>query len=151
MTTGFRQILDSGVKIDAREFGEGVYNVPVGTMPLINVSAISSNPKYWIKDYDSNKYGKINMDEIHFDFWLDDDGKFSKQKNGKNFFTFHVGKRDCVGQALAMKELMIVLAMIFMKYKVESVDGRTDFKIDTEFMGMVLRPKLDKVVIKPRM
>ena len=59
--------MDEGVKVDAREFGEGVYNVPVSTIPVINVSAIS-NPKYWIKDYGENKHVKINMDEIHLDF-----------------------------------------------------------------------------------
>ena len=44
-----------------------------------------------------------------------------------------------------MKELMIVLAMIFMKYKVESVDGRTDFKIEKWWNGMVLNQNLIKL------
>ena len=50
-----------------------------------------------------------------------------------------------------MKELMIVLAMIFMKCKVESVDGRTDFEIELRYNGTVLPPNLNKVVLKPRM
>ena len=150
MYTGFRQIYDDGVTIDARDFDGKKYDVPIGTFPLINVAAINQNPKNWIKDYDEKIHGKVNMDEIHFDFWMDDDGKYSKQKNGHNFFTFHVGKRDCIGQALAMKELMIVLAMIFMKYKVESVDGKTDFEIPSQFNGLVVEPAIDNVVLKPR-
>ena len=89
------------------------------------------------------------MDKIHFEFWMDDDGKFTKQKNGHNVFTFHVGKRDCIGQALAMKELMIVLAMIFMKYEVRSVDGKCDFEIPCQFTAVV-EPAIDDVVLKPR-
>ena len=143
--------MDDEVKIDAPNFGESVYNVPVGTMPLMNIAAINSNPMCWIKDLDENKRRKINMDEIHFEFWLDDGDKFVKQKNGNNLFAFHVGKRYFIGRALAVKELMIVLAMIFMKYKVESVDGMIDFKIETEFIGMVLAPKVNKVALKPRM
>ena len=135
--------------IDARDFGEVVYKLPVGTLPLVNVSGIGANPKYWIKDYDEQKHGKINMDEIHFDFWMED-GKFVKQKNGNNDFTFLVGKRDCIGQSLAMKELMIVLAMVFMKYEVKSVDGRSGFEIATQFNGVALEPVNDKVVLKPR-
>ena len=141
--------MDEGVTIDATDFGEPKYKLPIGTMPIINVAAIGVNPKYWIKDYDEKKHGKINMNEIHFDFWMED-GKFVRQKNGDNFFAFHVGKRDCIGQSLAMKELMIVLAMIFMKYEIKSVDGKTDFEIPVSFNGLVLEPVSDKVVLKPR-
>ena len=51
------------------------------------------------------------MDDIHLDFWIED-GVFVRKKQSANFFTFHSGKRDCPGQALAMKELVIVLAMV---------------------------------------
>ena len=49
-----------------------------------------------------------------------------------------------------MKELMIVLAMIFMKYEVESVDGKTDFEIKTQFNGVVVEPVTEDIILKPR-
>ena len=62
-----------------------------------------------------------------------------------HFLPFHTGKRDCVGQALAMKELMIVLAMVFMKYKINPPDDDNLDKIEGEFAGQVVEPKVQKV------
>merc|ERR1712156_190092 len=112
--TGLRKILDGGVTV-------GPYNLPLGTEPMINAAAIHHNPKYWIKDYDEEKHGDVNMDDIHLEFWMED-GVFLKKLQSNNFFTFHTGKRNCPGQALAMKELIIVVAMVLMKYRVESAD-----------------------------
>merc|ERR1719433_2586641 len=112
--TGFRKILDDGVTV-------GPYNLPLGTEPTINAAAIHHNPKYWIKDYDEEKHGDVNMDDIHLEFWMED-GVFLKKLQSNNFFTFHSGKRNCPGQALAIKELIIVVAMVLMKYRVESAD-----------------------------
>merc|ERR1712032_684251 len=104
---------------------------------MINVSGINNTPKYWIKDYELNKdtkYKNLNMNEPNLDFWIEDDGRFSKKKNSDNFFIFHIGKRDCVGQVLVIKELIIVLAMIFMKYQIEPKNGNnTDFEIGSVF------------------
>ena len=118
--TGARKIISDGVKV-------GDYNVLNGTvLPRINVAAIHQNPKYWIKDYDAKIHEDVNMKDIHLEFWMED-GVFVKKLQSNNFFTFHSGKRDCVGQALAMKEIIVVLAMLFMKYK---VTGRNGSKIN---------------------
>ena len=117
-------------------------------MTLLNVSAISQNPKYWIKNYDPTN--NINMNEPHLNFWLDENGHFIKKKNSSSFFTFHYGKRDCVGQALAMKELIIVLSMIFMKYKVVPFDGNTDFEINTQFNFVVVEPVINNIGLQLR-
>mmetsp|Transcript_34143 Transcript_34143/g.55655 ORF Transcript_34143/g.55655 Transcript_34143/m.55655 type:complete len:547 (-) Transcript_34143:41-1681(-) len=148
--TGFRQILKPGLVVDARPFGGRKFEVPVGTMPLINAAAINFNPKYWIKNYDAQFDADINMREVHLNFWLDTDGKFDKKQNSKNFYAFHVGKRDCVGQALAMKELIIVLAMTFMQYKVLPHNGSTDAEIKSHFTGAVVEPVDTKVLFQPR-
>merc|ERR550525_2263887 len=112
--TGLRKILDEGVTV-------GPYNLPLGAEPMINVAAIHHNPKYWVKDYDEEKHCDVNMNDIHLEFWMED-GVFLKKLQSNNFFTFHSGKRNCPGQALAMKELIIVVAMVLMKYRVESAD-----------------------------
>eukprot|EP01083_Nonionella_stella_P060528 158037_1 len=137
---GFRQITKDGLTLQTKE---KVYGIPKGVCVCINACGIQRNPKYWISDYDpiSNEYHKnINMKEPHLDFWMDDEGHFSKKKNSASFFSFHIGKRNCVGQALAIKEIMIVLAMIFMRYKVVPTDGKTDFEIETIFSGAVMEP-----------
>merc|ERR1719510_2516595 len=92
---------------------------------MINVASIHHNPKYWVKD--EKQRADVNMNDIHLEFWMED-GVFLKKLQSNNFFTFHSGKRDCPGQALAMKELIIVLAMVLMKYRVESADkGKHDW------------------------
>merc|ERR1712130_563713 len=64
-TTGIRKIVDEGVIV-------GPYNLPLGAEPKINVAAIHHNPKYWIKDYDEEKHGVVNMEDIHLEFWMED-------------------------------------------------------------------------------
>jgi len=88
---------------------------------MINAAAIHHNPKYWMKDYDEEEHGDVNMYDIHLEFWMED-GVFLKKLQSNNFFTFHSGKRNCPGQTLAIKELIIVLAMVLMEYRVESAD-----------------------------
>eukprot|EP01083_Nonionella_stella_P060529 158042_1 len=142
---GFRQITKDGLTLQTKE---KVYGIPKGVCVCINACGIQRNPKYWISDYDpiSNEYHKnINMKEPHLDFWMDDEGRFSKKKNSASLFAFHVGKRDCVGQALVMKELMIVLAMIFLRYEVVPNDGKTDFEIESKFRGIILEPVIEKI------
>ena len=140
-TTGFRQIVDEGVTV-------GGYNLWVGSMPSINAAGIHHNPKYWIKDYDVTTHQNVNMNDIHLDFWMED-GVFVKKKQSANFFPFHSGKRDCVGQALAMKQLIIVLATVLMKYKVENVDESTEGRIPWK-MQLTVVPKNSRVSLKKR-
>eukprot|EP01084_Bolivina_argentea_P093393 167969_1 len=107
---GVRQILDDGLILDTTGFDHNkIYDIPKKTIIMTNVYGIAQNPKYWIKNYDpvnNLKHKNINMEEIHFDFWMDENGYFSKKKNSSSFFAFSYGKRDCVGQSLVMKELI---------------------------------------------
>ena len=140
--TGFREIMEDGVTI-------GPYNMTKGTMPLINCAAINSNPKYWVKNYDPVEHKDVDMTDVHLEFWMEN-GAFLKKLQSDNFFTFHTGKRDCVGQALAMKELMVVLAMVFMKYVVTAADGDNLDKIKGEFRGQVVEPQLSRIQMAHR-
>ena len=138
--TGFRRILDEGVTV-------GPYTLPLQSMPMINTAAIHHNPKYWIKDYDEDKHSDVNMNKIHLEFWMED-GVFAKKKQSANFFPFHSGKRDCPGQTLAMKELMIVLAMALMKYTVESVDESKEDRIAWKIGSGIVEPKESLILFK---
>jgi len=116
---------------------------------FMNTMMIHHDPKWWVKDYDekNKEHQAIDMKEVHFDFWLDEDGKFNK--NAVSFLTFSRGKRDCVGQSLAMKELYIVLAMTFLKYEVCGPNGDDDFEIGIN-MSVVMEPKPDALTLKIR-
>merc|ERR1712228_130574 len=120
IAAGFREMRHDNFKMDT---GDKVYNIPKGTMFMMNTT------------------------KIHHDFWLDSDGKFNK--NALSFLTFSRGKRDCVGQSLAMKELYIVLAMTFMKYEVFGPNGDDQFEIGTS-MQVVQEPSPDEITLKLR-
>merc|ERR1712174_156662 len=100
-------------------------------------------------NYDENnkEHQAVNMKEVHFEFWLDEDGKFNK--NSVAFLAFSRGKRDCVGQSLAMKELYIVLAMTFLKYEVGGPNGDDAFDIGIN-SAVVMEPKPDAITLKVR-
>ena len=141
---GLRDInVIDGLEIDTRPYGgDKIYKVKKGGQIMINTMGVHHNPEFWIKDYDpinNDLHKNINMKEIHFEFWLDSQGKFDIKKNKTNFLTFSRGKRDCVGQSLAIKELYIVLAMIFMIYKVTGPNGDNKFEISTK-LGQVIEP-----------
>ena len=140
---GLRRIKEDGLKV-------GEYNIAKGTvMPRVNIVAIHRNPKYWIKDYDVEKHRNVNMKDIHLDFWMED-GAFVKKKQSANFFTFGTGKRGCPGQALAMKEIVIVLAMVLMKYKVNAPNGSKIGSIEYQFGELVIEPTVQAVLLQHR-
>ena len=56
----------------------------------------------------------MGNNEIHLEYWLNDDNKF---KMNENFISFGVGKRDCVGKSLAMKSMFAVFGLLIPKYK----------------------------------
>ena len=138
---GFREIKSKGFTIDTRPYGgHKVYNADPGICIMMNIISVHHNPEYWIKDFDRENnpdHKSIDMKKIHMEFWLDKDGKFNKQQNSHLFLAFSRGKRDCVGQALAMKQLYIVLAMMFMKYRVSGPNGDNNFGIGARLSSVV--------------
>merc|ERR1712154_175469 len=128
------------------------YDAPKKCTLMMNIIQIHHTPKWWIKDYDpehGEEHRNIDMKKIHLEFWLDSDGKFNKKQNSLSFLAFSRGKRDCVGQALAIKELYIVLAMIFMRYKVYGPNGDNDFNVE-RVMQTVMEPVPGVVTLKLR-
>merc|ERR1712062_923313 len=146
VAAGFRESIKDGFKYN---IGDKMYEMPKGTFFFMNTMMLHHTPKHWVKGYDeSNKaHREIDMKQIHFDFWLDADGNF--ERNALSFMTFSRGRRDCVGQSLAMKELYIVLAMIFMKYEVFGPNGDDKFEIDTS-ISLVMEPSPDAITLKLR-
>ena len=73
---------------------------------------------------------------------LDQSGKFAPKVS--NFF-FGLGKRRCIGEALARQEMFLVLASIVQKFKVK-VEGPTEDYVP----GMVVYPAPCKVTFEMR-
>mmetsp|Transcript_11396 Transcript_11396/g.10220 ORF Transcript_11396/g.10220 Transcript_11396/m.10220 type:complete len:89 (+) Transcript_11396:2-268(+) len=61
---------------------------------------------------------------MNLNIWLDPkSGNFIKHKS---FTTFSISKRDCPGSSLAIRELLCVLGMLFLKYKF--IDNEMGYK-----------------------
>jgi len=119
------------INLSFTDTNDNKYCVPKKKVMFVNTHGIHHNTKHWKlpnnKDCDDN----INMDDIHLEFWLDSDGKFTKKRNGKLFFPFGLGKRDCVGQQLAMRQIYVVLALLVMKYQFIPPKSNPDMKYKT--------------------
>eukprot|EP01084_Bolivina_argentea_P305189 527218_1 len=146
---GFRQMNYDGFTIDATKYGGDIYNVPKKSYVGVNISTVGRDPKYWIKNYDKMGDKNVDMEKPHLEFWLDDKGMFNSKQNSALFLAFSLGRRDCVGQALAMKQLMVVLAVIFMKYKVTHPNGKTEFEIKSTLKS-VMEPIINEIRFQHR-
>ena len=146
IAAGFREMQHDNFKMDT---GDKVYDIPKGTAFMMNTMMVHHTPKWWVKDYDekNREHREMDMKKIHFDFWLDAEGAF--KMNSLSLLTFSRGKRDCVGQALAMKELYIVMAMVFMRYEVFGPNGDDQFEIGID-MQVVMEPNPDEITLKMR-
>ena len=67
----------------------------------------------------NEKWKRVNKDEIILENFLteDDDGGIRFVVN-ESFVAFGVGKRDCVGRQLALKEIQYTLGYLLMNYKI---------------------------------
>eukprot|EP01083_Nonionella_stella_P118713 354469_1 len=81
----------------------GGYRVPAGSLVFGNLYTIHRATKHWETPH-----------EFNIQHFLDKDGKF---KRNQNFMAFGSGKRDCMGQTLAVKILYSVLSSVLFRYK----------------------------------
>ena len=79
--------------------------------------------------------------------WLDSEGKFNPRIGP--FVPFSMGKRVCVGEALAKVEIVLTTALFLRKYKFEAVPGE---EVNTKGKGLLggLVPHPYKVLIHKR-
>ena len=131
---GFRMTKNKNIKTKDSNINNKVYNIPKNTLLIMNVSGIHHNRKYWKLPNGNTLDNDSEMDNINLKFWLNNDGKFDKKRNSNSFFAFSFGKRDCVGQSLAMKQIYMVMGLLLMKYKVIE-SPKTKGKTFTERVG----------------
>ena len=111
---------------------DGKKVIPKGCIFDLNIIALNKNLKYW-----------SNPNEINIHNWFDNNGKF---KFNDNLTTFSYGKRGCLGKELAKKEIIIILALLLLKYKIIPNHNET-IKMKIQSMGLMTNNiplKLDK-------
>lgn len=75
--------------------------------------------------------------ELNLNHWLRKDNDNSNRQyvfvNKKESAPFGIGKRDCLGQALAMKEIHAFLGNLILNYQIKPPDGIKPQQIDIKF------------------
>ena len=120
------------------------YEVNGNTKFCINTIGIGRNPQHWVKDA-SVDLETVDMTEVHFEFWLNAEGKF---KYNAALTTFSLGGRQCVGKRVAINNLYVVLAALMIRYKF-SVEDYDIWKIPVH-MGALFSPGKTTINIERR-
>ena len=114
------------------------YHVPQDTTILLNLWAINHDPKEWENPY-----------EFKPSRFLDSNGEFTGTQK-MSYLPFGAGRRSCVGEALAKKEMFLMSAILFQKLKFENPAGSPLPDIHDGTLGISYAVKPFKVVAKPR-
>ena len=116
--------------------GKDTYRIPKRTAIGYNVKHIQqtgdcNNKEHWIKTgmqiYLNNWLYKNKNNEIKF-------------KLNESFVSFGIGRRDCVGKTLAIKELSIIIGHLLMNYQFELHNKNQTLKYSTGITSVVDPP-----------
>ena len=100
------------------------YKIPKNTMIQTNVDYI-----HIYNGDGKEKWKNVDGDRIFLENWLSEDGRFVMNDS---FILFGVGRRDCVGRGLAVKEIEYVMGYLLMNYR---------FKLDMDNVDIVKHRK----------
>ena len=117
------------------------YKLPKDSPILYNVQYIHQKSKNtsWIK----------NGTEICLDNWLFKDNNGNNEfKINDSFISFGIGRRDCVGKMLAVKELYVIIGHLLLNYKWEFTNPNQKIRYGAGITIMVDPPipvKIQKI------
>ena len=104
-----------GKKTIVLENGQDKYNINCNNNSITvfgNLYAINNDKQYW-----EAQLGTSNVFEFDYKRFINNkSGKFDINR-ARRIVTFGVGRRDCVGQQLAIKEIYLVLSLLILNYK----------------------------------
>ncbi|XP_046567781.1 steroid 17-alpha-hydroxylase/17,20 lyase-like [Haliotis rubra] len=114
----------------------GGYDVPKGTMVIINHDALHFDPDQW-EDVNTFKPERF----------LDSDGKMGPKPD--SWLPFSAGRRVCLGETVAKPELHLFLAGIMRVFTISLPPG-TQHDFEPQSTGAVNTPGRYKIVMKSR-
>ena len=111
------------------------YHIPKGAILFGGTFHVHRNPRYWKQ---ADKFYPANF--------MDNQGKFKKSQY---FVLFGEGRRNCVGQSFAIKELFAVLSAILHRYKlIVPQEKQNSFEVPDDWF--VTHPEELPMVIEKR-
>ena len=110
------------------------YELPKDTMVMINFWALHNDDEMWEEP-----------SVFKPDRFLDDSGQLCPRPD--SFMPFSAGKRVCLGENLAKTEIMMILPLLFQKFKFKAAPN---FELDYEDTGLANIPKPYEVLIESR-
>ncbi|CAL4065959.1 unnamed protein product [Meganyctiphanes norvegica] len=90
----------------------GGHTIPKGTHVYACQALCHEDPNYWKEP-----------EKFQPERFIDENGKFKSQK--ESFMPFGIGRRQCIGEALAHMELYLVFAMLLQKFHFAPPQGVT--------------------------
>ena len=119
-----------------RDTSVGGFDVPKGTMVMINHWALHHDPKAW-----------ENVDDFIPERFLDKDGKLGTKP--ENWLPFSAGRRVCLGETVAKPELHLLFAALMQKFTWRLPEG---VKADLSPAGnmFVAYPRPHALVVEER-
>nr|XP_045615912.1 cytochrome P450 2L1-like isoform X2 [Procambarus clarkii] len=113
------------------------YFIPKGSWVFGCTVCCNEDPQYWMEP-----------DQFNIDRFLDAEGNFSAQKEG--FLPFGLGRRSCLGEALARMELYVFTAAILQNFSFSAPEGcEIDLEHDNK-NPCFLRSKEQNILISLR-
>ncbi|XP_038061776.1 cytochrome P450 2U1-like isoform X1 [Patiria miniata] len=88
------------------------YDIPKGTMVMINHLALHNDPTQWSEP-----------EKFKPEHFLDDNGQLLK-KLPESFLPFSAGRRVCLGEDFAKKEIFLLFTWLFGRYTFYKVPGK---------------------------
>jgi cytochrome P450 len=105
-----------------------------GTMVLTNLWAVHNDPDQW-----------DSPSEFRPERFIDGEGKLRLKMDA--WLPFSAGRRACLGEAVAKPELVLILACLLKRLKVELAAGET-FNPECDPQGFFINlPKAFKIVV----
>ncbi|XP_055328033.1 LOW QUALITY PROTEIN: cytochrome P450 18a1-like [Paramacrobiotus metropolitanus] len=111
------------------------HHIPPNTVVLSLIWDIHTNPKFW-----------DNPDEFRPSRFINSEGKTFRPEN---FIPFGLGRRSCMGDQMAMKELFITFTSLLNRYTIVPTDGE-EIDLGWRIMLSLLVPSKLPIALVPR-
>ncbi len=125
---GVAREVEEGIWVETSE-GEKYY-LPKGCFVMqARRHTMVYDTEAWTRGRYSHLKGKIDLENINLELWLDKSGKFSMHPA---FIGFSEGKKDCAGRSLAIKHIYAALSTLIIRYEFLGENGdpsKASFKI----------------------